>query len=98
MRARRDSEHCQDRGLCSKCIVEDLPNDKPNRKVKPHVPSEEACRWDGKQNVGSDNINYRQSKKPSFVDAFSRFAGQVFIRTAHCIYANLKRAKYTVMQ
>jgi hypothetical protein len=23
---------------------------------------------------------------------------QIFIRTAHCIYANLKRARYTVMQ
>ena len=98
IRTRRDSEHCQDRGLCSKRIVEDLGDHQPNRKVNPHVPSEEACRRNGKQDVRSNNVDYRKSKKPGLVDALSWFAGYAFVRTTHCIYANLKRAKYTVMQ
>ncbi len=98
IRTRCDSKHCQGRGLCSKRIVEDLGDHQPNRKVNPHVPSEEACRRNGKQDVRSNNVDYRKSKKPGLVDALSWFAGYVFIRTAHCIYANLKRAKYTVMQ
>lgn len=78
MRARCDSEHCQDRGLCSKRIVEDLGDHQPNGKVNPHVPSEEACRRNGKQNIGSNNVDYRKSKKPGLVESCSWFTGYAF--------------------
>ena len=98
MRARRDSEHRQGRSLCSERIVEDLGDHQPNRKVNPYVPSEKRRRRKGEEEVCSNNVDYRKSKKPGLVDTLSRFTGYVFVRTAHCIYANLKRAKYTVMQ